>query len=634
MKFILISDSHIGAPAIAYQQQQGYPEHLPEIIAALDRWIRTQKDVAFVLHAGDMVDEATAPNIKLARQLFQLSVPVYLCLGNHDLDAPDALALWLKHAPDFFPGGAPNYTIEDNLCAIHVRPNQWDDVPYFWGSKQDAHFLAEQTSSIAAANTLQFLCTHSPAFGVPPEQTGFALPYHAAEEAFQTEVLALVRQNPAIRWVLSGHSHLNMRVTHEGTQFVTVSSFAEVPFEAKVFEISASQVSMETISLREQIQFPTVYDSNKAYVQGRAIDRTWSEKSGGSALSARIVPLLLKWYDAHARVLPWRDEPTPYQVWVSEIMLQQTRVEAVLSYFHLFTETLPTVEALARADEQQLLKLWEGLGYYSRVRNLQKAAQRVVDEFGGTLPQSFEALKTLPGIGDYSAGAIASIAYQIRVPAVDGNVLRVITRVTADPSDITLAATKKRITEAVAAILPTKRVGDFNQALMEIGAMVCLPNGAPKCEVCPLQGICLSFVQGLTGQIPVKTKKKGRRIEKKTVFLLVCNNQIALRKRTNSGLLANFWEFPHVEGSLTKPQAMRQLLDWGWEPDGPDGLKEGLKKLADEKHIFSHIEWHMKAFFVPVSHVESAEPLIWVTRDQLRREIALPSAFQYYKQYF
>ena len=244
----------------------------------------------------------------------------------------------------------------------------------------------------------------------------------------------------------------------------------------------------------------------------------------------QIPEKLLKWYDQNARILPWRENPQPYRVWVSEIMLQQTRVEAVKPYFERFLKALPTVEDLAQAPEEQLLKLWEGLGYYNRVRNLQRGARAVMTEHGGVIPASFEALKKLPGIGDYTAGAIGSIAFQIPVPAVDGNVLRVISRVLYRRDNILDAKVKRRIEGEIKEILP-ERTGDFNQSLMELGATVCLPNGAPKCNECPLQELCRAHLVGDEESLPVKTKAKKRKIEQRTVFLLVCDGKIALRKR-------------------------------------------------------------------------------------------------------
>lgn len=333
-----------------------------------------------------------------------------------------------------------------------------------------------------------------------------------------------------------------------------------------------------------------------------------------------IVLPLLAWYDKAARVLPWRENPEPYRVWVSEIMLQQTRVEAVKPYYERFLTALPTVEALANAPEEQLLKLWEGLGYYNRVRNLQRAAQAMVEQYGGHVPASFDALLSLPGFGEYTAGAVSSIAFGILVPAVDGNVLRVISRLTADSRDMKNTVVKREITGAVQAILP-KRVGDFNQALMELGATVCLPNGAPQCLVCPLNRLCEANQQGIAAELPVKTVKKPRVVEERTVFLLCTKNQVALSRRPAKGLLAGLWELPGVTGRLTEEQAKAQLCEWG--------VKEcELTPLPQAKHIFSHREWHMTAFGVHVQ--QPVGELVWVTNRELLEEYSLPSAFKSY----
>lgn len=236
----------------------------------------------------------------------------------------------------------------------------------------------------------------------------------------------------------------------------------------------------------------------------------------------QMVEPLLFWFSQSHRDLPWRREPSPYHVWVSEVMLQQTRVEAVRPYYERFLAALPTVQALAGCPQEQLLKLWEGLGYYSRARNLQRAAQEIVRSYNGQLPASYDLLKKLPGIGDYTAGAIASIAFDLPVPAVDGNVLRVLTRVLACPDDIALPATKETFRQLLLPVEPTPGAGAFNQALMELGAVVCLPNSPPQCFVCPLQGLCLAHQQGRETDYPVKSPKKARRIEQRTLLLFDC----------------------------------------------------------------------------------------------------------------
>lgn len=342
---------------------------------------------------------------------------------------------------------------------------------------------------------------------------------------------------------------------------------------------------------------------------------------GGSELPAELPGLLLRWYDGCARVLPWREEPTPYRVWVSEIMLQQTRVEAVKPYYERFLSQLPTVKALAEAPEEQLLKLWEGLGYYNRVRNLQKAAKQVVERFGGELPASFEELRSLPGIGEYTAGAIASIAFGIPVPAVDGNVLRVAARMTAREDDILDPGVKRRWSEEVAAVIPKDRAGDFNQALMELGAMVCLPNGAPKCGECPLAGICRAHERGIEESLPVKAAKKPRKMEERTVFLVTCQGRLALSRRPEKGLLAGLWELPAVPGRLGEKEALEALAEWGVKV-------RKLEKLPAAKHIFTHVEWRMTGWTGKAD--EPVSGFAWAALPELEREITLPSAFKAY----
>lgn len=331
----------------------------------------------------------------------------------------------------------------------------------------------------------------------------------------------------------------------------------------------------------------------------------------------KVPEILLEWYDSNARILPWREAPTAYRVWVSEIMLQQTRVEAVKPYFEQFIKQLPTIQSLALVPEQQLIKLWEGLGYYNRVRNLQKAAQTIMKEYNGEIPNSYEKLLNLSGIGDYTAGAIASIAFGEAVPAVDGNVLRVYTRLTASKEDITKIAVKKEITKQIKNILPQNRSGDFNQSLMELGATICIPNGLPKCEQCPLKQLCEAKKQNLIQQIPVKTPKKKRKIEEKNVFIFYCNHTFALRKRKESGLLAGMWEFPNIEISDEPIETV--LKRWDLQP-------VSIVEMKHAKHIFTHIEWHMKAYFIETDCVN--EQFYWAGLKKIEKEIAIPSAFK------
>lgn len=365
-----------------------------------------------------------------------------------------------------------------------------------------------------------------------------------------------------------------------------------------------------------------MYDMNHLYKQLQVLERRDRPLSRQERLAAMTGPLLA-WYDANKRVLPWREDPRPYRVWISEIMLQQTRVEAVKPYFQRFMEALPTVEALAVVPEEQLLKLWEGLGYYNRARNLKKAAQIMVDLYDGCLPASYEELLTLPGIGSYTAGAIASIAYSVPVAAVDGNVLRVLSRVLASREDILKQSVKKQMEEEIRAIIPGDRASAFNQGLIEIGAIVCVPNGGPKCRECPLESICLARQQGLTDTIPYKAPKKPRRIEERTVLLLEAGGQIAIRKRPDTGLLASLYEFPNLEGHLSEAQIEEHIREAGAYP-------AKIEPLPAARHIFSHVEWHMIGYRVSLESGTVRDGCLMVEQEALKTRYPVPNAFKAY----
>lgn len=341
---------------------------------------------------------------------------------------------------------------------------------------------------------------------------------------------------------------------------------------------------------------------------------------------SKIVKPLSDWYkDAH-RALPWRDEPTPYHVWLSEIMLQQTRIEAVIPYYHRFLSALPDVAALADADEELLLKLWEGLGYYSRVRNLKKAAVTVVTEYGGELPRTAEELRRLPGIGDYTAGAIASISFGEPTPAVDGNVLRVIARVTGDRRNVLSPDMKKDVTNALRAVYPS---GDssatLTEALMELGERVCIPNGTPACHACPIRTLCTACKEGTTDVIPLREKNKARRKESVTVLLLHCEStdRYAIRKRPPTGLLASLWELPNVGAHITEEEARDAAVSLSLMP-------KSVTPLADAKHLFTHVEWDMRGYLLETE--KECVDFFWVTREELRDTYAVASAFRAYRK--
>lgn len=340
-----------------------------------------------------------------------------------------------------------------------------------------------------------------------------------------------------------------------------------------------------------------------------------------------IIEPLLNWFTGHARVLPWREEPTPYRVWVSEIMLQQTRVEAVKPYFEHFTKALPNVQALAECEEEVLLKLWEGLGYYNRVRNMQTAAKTVVENYGGQLPADYAELLKLKGIGHYTAGAIASIAYGIPVPAVDGNVLRVISRVTADEADIMKQSVRTAMEEALLKIMPKNRAGDFNQALMELGATVCVPNGTPHCKECPWNAFCRAYQQQSYNRIPVKSKAKPRRIEERTVFVIRAGEQVVLQKRAAKGLLAGLYEFPNTTGHLTEEEALHWVKQHNISP-------LHIQPLETAKHIFSHVEWHMIGYTIRIDEFEQQDKkLLFVDVKETEEKYPIPAAFAAYTKY-
>ena len=329
---------------------------------------------------------------------------------------------------------------------------------------------------------------------------------------------------------------------------------------------------------------------------------------------------LLDWYDEHRRVLPWREEPSPYRTWVSEIMLQQTRVSAVLPYYERFMAELPDVRSLAEVSEERLYKLWQGLGYYLRAKNLRRAAQMILDEYGGVLPRTFAELRTLPGVGDYTASAVASINYGLPEPAVDGNLLRVAARVCGCAEDVSDPKTKKHFREKMAAAIDRDRPGAWNQAMMDLGATVCLPNGAPLCGECPARAFCAAYRAGLTDVLPVRAEKKKRRAEERTVFLLLRGGELAVHRRPDAGLLAKLIEFPNVEGNLDDAGARIALAQWGLEA-------ESLVPCGTAKHVFTHIEWQMKGYLAEVTG--EAADFRWVNAAEFET-LAIPSAFRHF----
>ena len=341
------------------------------------------------------------------------------------------------------------------------------------------------------------------------------------------------------------------------------------------------------------------------------------------------------WYRSNKRDLPWRDTGNPYDVWLSEVMLQQTRVEAVKDYFLRFKQELPDIRSLAECDDDRLMRLWEGLGYYSRARNLKKGAVKVMADWDGKLPETVPLLKTIPGIGPYTAGAVASIAYSLPVPAVDGNVLRVIARRLGIEEDIRDKKTQERITSAIEELYT--EIADIleqdpsfpsvlTQTFMELGALVCLPNGVPACEACPWRAWCRAHLEDKTASIPFRSKNKERKIIERTLLIIRDGDLFLLRKRPDKGLLAGLYEFPGVEGSLNKEEAAEAVRKMGYDP-------LFIRLLPESKHIFTHLEWHMQAYEVRVAGIPAGENALLLNKKELAH-YAIPSAFKTYIDYY
>lgn len=333
---------------------------------------------------------------------------------------------------------------------------------------------------------------------------------------------------------------------------------------------------------------------------------------------------IIEWYSVNRRMLPWRQDPTPYHTWIAEIMLQQTRIEAVIPYYERFLRELPDIASLAAVPEDRLLKLWEGLGYYSRARNLKKAAQLLTERYNGSLPASAAELKKLPGIGDYTAGSIASISFGLPEPAVDGNVLRVMTRLLACPDDIVGMTVKREAAQLLRSHYPVGTdAALLTEGIMELGETVCLPNGNPHCDVCPIRTVCLAHQEGKELSYPVKAAKKPRRIEEKTVFLLQCGSRYAIRKRAGRGILAGLWEFPNTDGILSTGNARDFILEYDLSP-------EQIEPCGSANHIFTHVEWRMVGYLIRCSG--ESPFFLWKTPEEIAKEFSLPTAFRYFQK--
>ena len=334
----------------------------------------------------------------------------------------------------------------------------------------------------------------------------------------------------------------------------------------------------------------------------------------------QAVPRITAWYRQVRRPLPWRQDPTPYQVWISEIMLQQTRIEAAKDYYARFIAELPDIPALAAAEDDRLMKLWQGLGYYSRARNLKKTAKLLMERGSGELPPSAGELRKLPGIGDYTAGAIASIAYGQPEPAVDGNVLRVLSRVLEDGEDVLQPQVRRRMAALLREVYPEgEEAALLTEGLMELGETLCLPKGELRCGVCPLRTLCLAGLHGRAEQFPVRAAARERRVEERTVLLLRSGSRYALCRRPERGLLAGLWELPNLDGFVT-PEA---LAAWVREQGG---LVRQISDCGAARHLFTHVEWRMRGWLLDCE--TPFGPFTWASADEIAREYSIPSAFR------
>ena len=406
----------------------------------------------------------------------------------------------------------------------------------------------------------------------------------------------------------------------EGAKYFCPNDKTHKEFADMLYEVSLSKVRV--------LAFDCHVTANEIHIRNEIPVRLGPKAFWDGAIS---IPLL-KWYDKGHRKLPWRESPTPYRVWVSEIMLQQTRVEAVKPYYERFMNRLPDIQSLAEVEEEELLKLWEGLGYYNRAKNLQKAARQIMESYGGSMPDKYELLLSLSGIGNYTAGAIASIAFGERVPAVDGNVLRVISRLICMEEKIQDTKVKEKIERQLRQVMSKERPGDFNQAMMEIGATVCVPNGFPKCESCPLTQICQAYERKCQMDFPKKVEKKQRKIELKTILIIRDAEMIAIKKRENRGLLAGMYEFPTLEGHVNEKEVLDYCTKIGLNP-----LQ--IRSLENAKHIFSHKEWHMIGYMVRVDELEPRESCketkdwLFVEPMTTQEKYPIPSAYLAYTNY-
>jgi len=335
-------------------------------------------------------------------------------------------------------------------------------------------------------------------------------------------------------------------------------------------------------------------------------------------MDKQITPSLIKWYQANKRKLPWREIKSPYAVVVSEMMLQQTQVNTVIDYFNRFLERFPSFESLAEADEQEVLTLWQGLGYYSRARNLHKIAKIVVDVYRGELPKSYDELKKLPGIGEYMAGAVTSIGFDIPMPAVDGNVLRVVSRLDGIFDDIAVQKTRRVVFDYVKEILPITHAGDFTQALMELGAVICKPKN-PICSACPVRTFCFAYANDKIDMLPIKKPKEKAKTILLDVYIIRTATDILMQKRPDKGLLAGMWGLPTGEYEDSHIADLMKKL----------GIEKNQRvSVGETVHVFTHQRWEMRAFLIQMDNRREVEhPYAWISERKID-ELPIPTAYK------
>lgn len=441
------------------------------------------------------------------------------------------------------------------------------------------------------------------------EETGIQKPYPLSGEILSLDVLPVPAHE---KHGIAVPAHVHYNITY-GLIADTKEKLCVKPDENKA--VAWIPIAELSATCKEPHMLP---------VYQKIIERMRSCDAKQNHVIQALAKPLLAWYPAHARDLPWRHDREPYHVWLSEVMLQQTRVEAVKDYYRRFLEKFPTIYDLANATQDQVNKCWEGLGYYSRATNLRKAAVEIVTVYQGEFPSTYDEVRRLSGIGDYTAGAICSICYELPTPAVDGNVLRVIARVTDHFCEIDRPERKNAVTQALAKVYQTGSCGMLTQALMELGATVCLPNGQPLCAECPLRTLCLAKQNNDVMRLPQRTAKKPRRAEQFTVYVLCCDGKYAVRKREEKGLLHGLWEFPNTAGISTTEDAIRQASEWGCQP-------LDLVRTAERQHIFTHIEWDLYGVYLNCAKQDTR--FVWKTAAEITAEISLPTAFRQFELY-